>query len=232
MPECALQRHDLVWLHEDAASLAMAAGPCSAAIPGVASMLADWVAARRPLIATRQAQTLAAGQFQLGLALPPQLGKHRPAFIVPAQAIARIERPPLLASAINLLPQSWQVEVARLLSVNAIRSCCPRVFGSAAITIHTGLNCLGPASDLDLLFEPRGRRAALDALEALRVHAVECSQPRIDGEIRNLAGEAVAWRELAGGASKILVKHDCDSPRLIERTAFAAGFERTEEVPA
>lgn len=230
MPEPALRRHDLVWLHAAAAAeCAVAAGPCSAAVADAGALLAAWIAAGRPLIATRQAASLAPGRVQLGLALPPRQGKLRLAFIVPAEAIGRIEAPPLLATVCRALPPFWQAEAARLLALAPIEACAPRVFGSAAIGALTGLDTLGAQSDLDLLFEPSSRTDALAVLDALRVHAFDVRQPRIDGEIRNPVGQAVAWRELAGAIGKVLVKHDRDEPCLIERTAFAAGFSLAHE---
>lgn len=232
MFEYALRRHDLVWLRTTAAARAVAAGPCCASVPEAMTLLAAWTAAGRPLIATRQAATLAPGQVQLGLALPPQLGKYRLAFILPKSVIARIEPPPLLAEIKDALPPVWRAVAARLLAVWPIHAVAPRVFGSVAMSAHTGLNCLGPKSDLDLLFEPRDRGAACALLDALRTYAVDVGEPRIDGEIRNPDGHAVAWRELVAATGKVLAKHDRDLPCLMARADFEAAFDDAAEAAA
>lgn len=222
MPERALERHDLVWLAPQAAAAAQPAGPCCAADPEAARLLADWVAAGHPLIVARQDGELGAAQIRLGLALPPALGKRRLAFRVARADIARSARPPALSAA-AALPESWRPLVASLLGVPAIVAAAPRVYGSAAMQIATGLACVGADSDLDLLLTPPDWPAALAACRALAAFNAPRDGPRVDGEIRNRSGEAVAWRELAADSRQVLVKSR-DAVRLVGRQAFAEGF--------
>jgi phosphoribosyl-dephospho-CoA transferase len=222
MPERALERHDLVWLAPQAAVAAQPAGPCCAADPEARRLLADWVAAGHPLIVARQDGELDAGQIRLGLALPPALGKRRLAFRVAREQIARSAPPPTLSAA-AALPESWRPLVSRLLGLPAIGAAAPRFYGSAAMQLTTGLACLGADSDLDLLLTPPDGPAALAACRALAaVDAPRCG-PRIDGEIRNRSGDAVAWRELAADSRQVLLK-SLDAVRLVGREAFADGF--------
>ena len=229
MHDRPLQRHDLVWLRPDTAEQAVAAASCAVVVPRAVTLLADWVAAGRPLIATTQPAALGVGRARLGLALPPQQGKFRLAFILPASAIARIERPPLLADVQDALPPMWRRAAEDLRAALPNEPCAPRVFGSAAMTAHTGLRCLGPESDLDLLFEPVDSGAARRLREALRAHAPAAGAPRIDGEVRNPVGCAVAWREWITSTGQVLVKRDRDTPALMARREFDAAFEHVEE---
>lgn len=224
MAERALQRHDLVWLSRAAVSAAQAAGTCCAAEPQARSLLAAWVEAGNPLIVCRQDATCPEGQVRLGLALPPALGKRRLAFAVSRGYIIR--HAPALAlstAAAEALPRAWRPMVLMLHGTPAIRAARPRLFGSAAMQIVTGEPCIGPASDLDLLLEPSDWPTALAACRALVLFDNPGHRPRVDGEIRNADGDAVAWRELATDAPRLLVKglHDV---RLLERERWAAGF--------
>ena len=92
-----------------------------------------------------------------------------------------------------------------LLALGAAHRVTPRVFGSLAWAALTGLDYLGPASDLDLLWPvlPPPRMAAL--LAALG--GVEARAPmRLDGEVLLPDGSGANWREIQAGAAEILVK--------------------------
>lgn len=227
MPDRALDRHDLVWLAPAAARMARPDGPCATADSGAGRLLADWVASGHPLIVARQDGGLGAGQIRLGLALPPALGKRRLAFRVGRADIVRSTPPPALSAAnFDALPADWQALLATLRGEPAIMATSPRIFGSAALQMTTGLACLGAESDLDLLLTPPDWTAALAACRALGALDDPQRRPRLDGEIRNGAGEAVAWRELAADARQLLAKGNT-SVRLVGREAFADGFLAT-----
>jgi phosphoribosyl-dephospho-CoA transferase len=240
MPERALRRHDLAWLTPAGARKAHGppfhaqcnqptpagtrpAAPCCAGDAQASALLAEWVAAGHPLIVTRQPAGLGPGRLQLGLALPPARGKRRLAYVVAAGAVHHSSPPPALEAAAAALPQSWQALLRRLCGLPAIAAAAPRLFGSAAMQAITGLPCVGDRSDLDVLFSPPDWAAAVDLIHALRACDGSADGPRIDGEIRNALGEAVAWRELASGAERVLVKGP-DEVRLIGCAQFAAGF--------
>lgn len=228
MPERALQRHDLVWLAPAAVGstvgAAQPASPCCAADPEASRLLAEWVGAGHPLIVARQDGAVDAGQIRLGLALPPALGKRRLAFLVARHHIVRRTPPPALsAAALDTLPTHWRPLLTAVLALPAMRAATPRFYGSAAMQFATGLSCLGADSDLDLLLTPPNWQAALAACRALEALDDPNSPPRLDGEIRNAAGDAVAWRELAAESRQVLVK-SLDQVRLVGRATFADSF--------
>ncbi|MDO9596348.1 MAG: malonate decarboxylase holo-[acyl-carrier-protein] synthase [Azoarcus sp.] len=224
MPERPLERHDLVWLAPAAVSAAQPSGPCCAADPEASRLLANWVGAGHPLIVARQNGTVGAGWVRLGLALPPMLGKRRLAFLVARHAIVRSTPPPALsASVLGALPAQWRPLLSAVLALPALQAAAPRFYGSAAMQFTTGLNCLGVDSDLDLLLSPPDWLAARAACRALDALDDPRCPPRLDGEIRNAAGDAVAWRELAADSRQVLVK-SLDDVRLVARAAFADGF--------
>lgn len=215
-------RHDLAWLAADAAASAQLAGPTGIGDDAARTLLAGWLRRGHPLIVTAQPAP-AGATLRLGLALPPGEGKQRLAFAVPRACVRALTPPPALAEAAPALPARWQPLLRMLLAQPALAACTPRVFGSAAIQVATGEPCLGDASDLDLLLAPPDWAAAQAACAALEGAAAGGLAPRVDGEIRNARGEAVAWRELAGLSMRLLVK-DATGARLSGRHEFAAGF--------
>lgn len=224
MPERPLERHDLVWLAPAAVGAAQPASPCCAADPEASRLLADWVGAGHPLIVARQDGAVGAGQIRLGLALPPALGKRRLAFLVARHDIVRSMPPPALSvTALGALPAHWRPLLTTALALPEVLAAAPRIYGSAAMQFVTGLTCIGADSDLDLLLTPPDWPAALAACRALVALDDPCCPPRLDGEIRNAAGDAVAWRELAAASRQVLVKSP-DQVRLVGRTTFADGF--------
>ncbi len=232
MADHGLARHDLVWLSASAVKAAQPWGPCCAADPEARALLAGWVGAGNPLIVSRQDAACTDGQVRLGLALPPAQGKRRLAFTVPLGHIIR--RTPALAlttATADALPPAWRPTVLMLLGSPAIRAARPRLFGSAAMQIVTGEPCIGPGSDLDLLLEPGDWPAALAACRALVLFDDPGHRPRVDGEIRNADGDAVAWREFATDAPRLLVK-GVHEVRLLERERWAAGFARAVGIAA
>lgn len=228
MPERPLERHDLVWLAPAAVGSTVGAvqpvGPCCAADPEASRLLADWVGAGHPLIVARQDDTVAAGQVRLGLALPPALGKRRLAFLVGRHNIVRsMPSPALTVAALSVLPAHWRPLLTTVLALPEMLAARPRFYGSAAMQFETGLSCLDAGSDLDLLLTPPDWPAALAACRALVALDDPRCPPRLDGEIRNKTGDAVAWRELATDSRQVLVK-SLDQVRLVDRTTFADGF--------
>lgn len=228
MPDGQPRRHDLAWLAPDAATVARLAEPACVADDEARGLLAGWLQHGHPLIVTTQpapsaASANCAARLRLGLALPPALGKRRLAFVVPHACVRALTPPPALADATPALPPAWQPTLAALLAAPALAPCTLRIYGSAAIQVSTGETCLGDHSDLDLLLSPPDWLSALDACTALECVAAAGLKPRLDGEIRNACGQAVAWRELAGLTTRLLVKEPAGA-RLLARSEFAAGF--------
>ncbi len=232
MAEHGLHRHDLVWLASAAAHAAQPAGTCCAADPEARRLLVDWVAAGNPLVVTRQGSDCPPGQLRLGLALPPPSGKRRLAFTVASAGIShRAPALALSAATVEALPADWRPMLRTLVDTPALSAARPRVFGSAAMQVVTGEPCIGPESDIDLLFAPSDWKAAMAACIALARLDGHRQGPRIDGEIRNAIGDAVAWRELATDAPRLLVK-GLREVRLIERNVWADGFRASAGIAA
>lgn len=208
MPEHDLSRHSLAWLLPVACAGASLNGRACIDHSAARKLLADWVTGGRPLIVTRQPDD-PGGRVAMGLALPPAKGKFRLGFLVDRAAIARITPPPALADAGPFLPAAWQAKIAALLAAPAISAAQPRVYGSAAMQMHSDEACVTDGSDLDLLLAPATWPAVQAALQALAAIDASLTGPRLDGEILAPDGGAVAWRELRGEPAKLLVKRCC-----------------------
>jgi phosphoribosyl-dephospho-CoA transferase len=200
----ALHRHKLAWLSPQGWRQALAAAPEHA------QALRSWRREDWPLVARRQDPEAAAGELSLGLPLPPcpVKGKVRIALRLPAGAVLRSSDAPALASVLPALPPRWQAGASALAAQAAAQHIALRVYGSAAWQALTGLQYIGPRSDIDLLFYPDSV-AGLEAGAALfRRHAAHLP---LDGEIVFPSGRAVACKEWllaleAGAGTRVMVK--------------------------
>ena len=217
-----MRRHDLAWLAPDAAALARLSGASCTPEHTARTLLGGWIRCGHPLIVTRQPPGSGA-EISLGLALPPARGKARLAFLVPLAGVLRTSAPPALASVCERLPATWQPKLRALLASREVAGAAPRVYGSAAMQVVTGEPCLGPASDLDLRLAPPTWAAAVTVAAALARIDETVTGPRLDGEIWNPDGVAVAWRELAMRPERVLTKSRT-RVELLAATTFAASF--------
>jgi phosphoribosyl-dephospho-CoA transferase len=193
-----LRRHDLVQVDPAAWAAVLAARPDLGAL----AILTGWAQAGRPLVARRRSADDPDGQLALGLPLPPALGKRRIAVTLDPAAIVRVERFPLLRSITHGVPPAWRPATTALLRLAAAVGIEPLVFGSLAWSALTGLDYLGPASDLDLLWPIDWAQGVSGLLDGLR--SIAPSAPmRLDGEILDPEGRGVDWRELASGAPEV-----------------------------
>jgi len=219
-------RHDLVWLDPMAARAARVAGPIRMAPALALNLLGIWLDQCHPLIVTRQ-QSPPAGpdtkSLAVGLALPPARGKHRIAFVVPAASVRRHARPPTLAQCRATLPDRWHRMVDAILGDAALSAMQVRVGGSAAMEHLTGLPCLEPGSDLDLLVYASSWPQALCGAQGLARLDGQFDATRLDGEILAPDGSAVAWRELQGRATQLLVKRHA-SAEMVDRAQLDRCF--------
>jgi phosphoribosyl-dephospho-CoA transferase len=209
----ALRRHDLVRARPSAWAELMARRADLVDPP----WLVEWADRGWPLVVRRRAPGDLPGLVALGLPLPPSAGKRRIALDLAAEALGEPEPPPRLSSAAANAPFAWRATVARLLALDPD----VRVFGSLAWQALTGLDYLGTASDVDLLWPlPPPRKA--DVLLA-QIAAVAAEAPvRLDGELVRTDGAAANWRELASGCGEVLVKR-LDGVTLESRSAFLEG---------
>jgi phosphoribosyl-dephospho-CoA transferase len=133
----------------------------------------------------------------------------------------------LLAECAPQLPAGWQPKIGALAASPEIAAASPRVYGSAAIEIVTAEPCLTPTSDLDLLLAPSNWSHAVSVAAALAALDLSLPEPRLDGEIVNPEGVAVAWRELATRRQRVLMKSHA-RVGLDSTAAFGRGFAACE----
>jgi phosphoribosyl-dephospho-CoA transferase len=202
----ALRRHKLAWLSPQGWRHALAAAPEHA------QALQSWRREDWPLVARRQDADAAAGEWALGLPLPPcpVKGKVRIALRVPSSAVLRSSEPLALMSVLPVLPERWQSAAAALAAQAAAQHVMLRVYGSAAWQALTGLPYIGTRSDIDLLFYPDSMAALQAGVGLFRRHADHLP---LDGEIVFPSGRAVAFKEwlmaLEGGEGmRVMVKDE------------------------
>lgn len=190
-------RHALVWLGASAVWRAPAADQ---------ARLGDWLARDWPLVLARPQGDEPAGWLRLGAALPPSAGKRRLTLFAPTANIKRWRSPLTLGVVIAAAPLTWRPALHALATqTRAVGVPEPGVFGGFAWQALTGLPYVGPASDLDLIWrlsDPSQPEALFDLLGRWE----QATGRRADGEVLLPAAAAVAWRELASNAPKVLVK--------------------------
>jgi phosphoribosyl-dephospho-CoA transferase len=215
-----LARHEWVRLRED--------WPRRLLAPLAASDLAslqEWLARGRPLVVARALEGDAPGSVRLGLALP---GRRRIAVAVRSSAVCGRIPPPPLEAALAGAPAAaagWLRELATRLRAADVE---PAVYGSLAwqhVAADPALAYVTAESDVDLLLRPWTRASAEAALAILSDAAAAHPVPRLDGELVLPDGAAVAWRELASTAARVLVKTTATA-RLVARAEVLGTFER------
>lgn len=215
-------RHDLIWLKPSQLGHVKLVGGSPVEVERGMQCLHDWVEAGHPLIVARQPdefQSVEKSGLQVGLALPPSMGKLRLAFAVPASAIASHRAPWLLSGSIAQLPQPWVKPLSELAALPAVSACRPAVYGSGLMQMVTGIHCITEYSDVDLLFYPNNQRAYTDLLQALATWSLNHPDLRVDGEVVNANAWASAWRDCAGTHPSVLAKAIC-SVQLMSKKEF------------
>ena len=119
--------------------------------------------------------------------------------------IVSIASPPELITCSRVAPLRWWHTLSKVASLASRHSMQPRIFGSLAWSMLTGLDYLTDGSDLDLLL-PVSRGSDLVRLTA-ELAAIEAVAPmRLDGELVRDDGAGVNWRELHAGVGEVLLK--------------------------
>ncbi len=203
-------RHDLAWVSQYALPHVKYIGPAPLSSSQAVDVLKEWLADRLPLVVARQIdefdQPLSREWVRLGLAEPLSRGKRRLAFLVPRSQLLRVEQGPHISLACAQLPRTWQPALLAMLQGFNDLNVQAHLFGSAAIQVATGLECVHEGSDLDVLLTPstwRNTDALCSFLDSLRKQHPAF---KVDGEIRSPDGVDVHWQELHQGRQQILAK--------------------------
>ena len=206
-----LARHQMVWVDPQGWRTTIAAHPLLSSD----TLVADWAALGRPLIARSAMCDDAVGRVPLGLPLPPAYGKRRLSFQLLPEMIVKIGPPPRLADAADVAPASWQSTIAAILALAPDTRC----FGSLAWQHLTGLPYLAEGSDLDLLWRVTSSQYADQLADGLADIADDAPMS-VDGELVTAAERAVQWREWHSGSPELIVK----SVGRVEMTDRAGAF--------
>ena len=212
-----LRRHR--WVHVARVARASVVSACAEEHRETA---AAWLARGLPLVARARQAGDDPARHPIGLALPPAQGKLRIALSVAPEGIDRIEEPLALRVAAEVLPAALRGPAIDLAGEAGRLGFTARVFGSLAWQHRSGDLYFSAGSDLDLLAAPSSMAAVAAWLSHLA--SIEARSPvRLDGEIEFRDGGAVNWRELARGASSLLVKAP-DGARLVPASRWAAAW--------
>jgi phosphoribosyl-dephospho-CoA transferase len=192
-------RHQRAWL-----STSWAVHVVSPLSPEARATLVEWFARGRPAMVCRDDPGDANG-VALSVTLPASRWLATLRFTVGRTAVARRAPPLTLAEAMLSGPPGWLAPLSDLERAAAAVGVPLSVTGALAWQHLTGERYVSPRSPVDLLFQPRTREQLERVLTLLRV--------REDGEGPPLTGEvflgwdaAVAWRDLAHGRRRVLVR--------------------------
>ncbi|SDP83271.1 phosphoribosyl-dephospho-CoA transferase [Rhodoferax sp. OV413] len=194
----ALQRNQLVWLHE-AAWAGLAARQWMEA---ERTTLAHWQQHRLPLVVCRQAPCTPTQRISVGLAAPRTWAANKLALdLAPEDIQAHGDFPTLQQIAHGTAWQHAAQALADALGVTA------HVYGSYGWQHLSGLGYVHAESDIDLSLQVPD----MDSAQTMATQLESAQLPmRIDGELVFAGGHAVAWREYArllqGRTRSVMVK--------------------------
>lgn len=204
----ALRRHALVWLSQTP----------EADDESQRALADQWHAGGKPFVVCRRRGDR--DGLALGFCAPheetPELRPRRVAAHALAQHVVRVAQPPALEQVARCRPAADHGRSFARLGAGAARAGLDvRVFGSWMWQSLTGDRHVRPSSDLDVLIEVSGQRAADCAAAFLADEEPELPF-KLDGELSFPGLGEVHWREYREGAPEILLK-SVDTVRLIRR---------------
>ena len=141
----------------------------------------------------------------LGVTLPASRWLASIRFSVGPGAITRVAAPVALAEVIPCAPPDWHRPLFDLDRAAADAGVPLSVTGPLAWQHLTGEPYVTDRSSVDLLFRPRTRQQLEQVIALLRVRE-DGDGPRLDGEVLLGWDAAVAWRALAAGRRRVVVK--------------------------
>ena len=194
-----LAQHDRAWL-----GLSWQAHVTSPLPEQARSALADWFTRGRPAMACRRDPEDGPG-IGLCVTLPASRWLASIRFTVGRSAIARNAPPLPLAEAIPCAPQDWHRPLLELDRAAADTGVPLSVTGPLAWQHLTGEPYVTDRSPVDLLLRPRTRLQLEQVIALLRARA-DRDGPRLGGEVLLGWSDAVAWRDLANGRRRVLVR--------------------------
>jgi phosphoribosyl-dephospho-CoA transferase len=192
-----VMRHTLVWVRPEADWRALE--------PDSWDRLSSWFGKGWPAVFARLQGDEPPGYWRLGVPLPPAEGKRRLGVTAPVSAMSRWRAPLPLCEVLAAAPGSWRQALEDLLIRAGTLGLQPHVYGSFAWQALTGLPYVTDRSDIDLAWQPCDCDEANALMSLLKSWEAETGR-RADGELLLTSGEGVCWRELASGASRVLVK--------------------------
>ena len=208
-----MRRHQLVFAHRAAwDSLVQSRDDLTGD-----SLVRDWVRNGWPLIMRRRLPSEIDG-LSLGLPLPPSAGKRRIAVRLHHEDIVSTRPLPELTEVLRGAPVQWRPFLGELAGIARTYGVRAGVFGSLGWQWLTGLNYLGPRSDVDIAWALPSQDRIDQLLEDL-AELDSRSPVRLDGEFVREDGAGVNWRELRAGAAEVALKTASDVI-LYSRAAF------------
>ena len=179
-------------------------------------MLRLWRDNLWPVVRRRGCRRRGCGEVPVAVSLPPPHTPRRFGFAVPAASVREVARPPLLSDVVaqSRLPDPLADLADAVLGTADRIGAEARVFGSCMWRHVTGLPTVGPASDLDCLWDgvaPAEVPALVRRLRGLPGAA------RLDGEIAFEGVGEVSWRELAAPGGGPVLARCATAVRLVER---------------
>jgi len=172
--------------------------------PEARATLAHWFARGHPAVVCRDDPRDTTG-MSLAVTLPASRWLATIRFTLGRAAVVRRAPPLPLAEAMLSAPPAWLAPLSELERAAAGVGVPLSVTGPLAWQHVTGEHYVSSRTPVDLLFRPRTRQELERVLAVLRVRE-DWEGPPLAGEVILGWDAAVAWRDLAHGRRRVLVR--------------------------
>ena len=189
--------------------------------PEARATLTHWFARGHPAVVCRHDPGDTTG-VTLGVTLPASRWLASIQFTVGRAAVVRRAPPLPLAEAMLSAPPGWLAPLSDLERAAAGVGVPLSVTGALAWQHVTGERYVSHRSPVELLFRPRTRQELDRILAVLRVRE-DGEGPRLAGEVLLGWDAAVAWRDLAHGRRRVLVR-SAGSEAVVDVERLLAGL--------